>query len=727
MLLINGQKMSLDDACIAGISCYQQKDLNEAIKIFNQVVAVDPSHPRALNALALIEVELGNFNQAKLRLDSLLAANPQFEKGFNSRGMLFVKLKRVEDAEKDFLKALELNPGFAEAYGNLGNLYMFLLKYRQAADCFRKVIYLNKGAPQVYTSLANSLVMQGLYDEAAAHIDTALSIDPEFAPAYLCRGDLLRMRGYYTEAIDSYEIAVRKKPDSAVCHRSLGNAFRDAANLSSALVSLLEAQRLDPADPNNELSLGNISWEMEYLFEAEHAYRRGLLVAELSTDIMRLHSGLGSVFMSLGHPDEAIAEFRSGLAIDPDNQLLHSNLLLAMHYSQHQSSEDIYRESMTWWQNKASETVSVPIQTFQLPVRIGFVSADFRVHSVSYFFEPLLAALDRSKFKIYCYSEVRTSDATTERLKSMACCWVNCFSMPDELLADAIKADKIDVLVDLSGHTAGNRLSLFALRPAPVQLTWLGYPGTTGLGAIDYRVSDSIADPPGVSDTLHTEKLVRLPGCFICYQPPDNTPNVSLPPSIEKKHITFGSFNNMAKITPQVLVSWRQILDKVAGSRLIVKYKTFVDDDNRAHWQKLFLEQGFAPESFQLLPFESSKYNHFSRYGEIDIALDTFPYNGTTTTCEALWMGVPVITMAGNRHSSRVGASILTCVGLSELVAESPEMYVAKSAELAVDSERLLAYRNTMRTRMLASQLCDPASFARRWEDAILKAVKEHG
>ncbi len=719
MLTIYGRKMSLDDVCLEGIKCYQQKDLTEAVKLFGQVVTADPFHPRALNALALIEIEQGNYDQAKLRLDTLLAANPQFDKGYNSRGHLFLKLKNVEDAEKDFHKAIELNPGFAEAYGNLGNLYLLLLRYSQAADCFRKVISLNSGSPKVYTSLANSLTMLGFYDEAAPHIDTALTLDPEYAPAHLCRGDLLRMRGDFPEAIASYMEAVRHKPDSAACHRSLGNVYRDIKDFSSAHESLLEAQRLDPFDPHNELSLGNFYWETRCLFEAEQAYRRGLAVAELSTDIMMLHSGLGSVYLSLGHPDEAIAEFRSGLALDPGNQLLHSDLLLTMYYSQHQSNVDIFRESLAWGENQAVAAASALIHAFQHPLKIGFVSADFRIHSVSYFFEPLLASIDRSRFKIYCYSGVRKPDAATERLKSMTCCWVDCFSIPDELLAASIRAEKIDVLVDLSGHTAGYRLSLFALRPAPVQITWLGYPGTTGLRAIDYRVTDAIADPVGISDTLHTEKLIRLPGCFICYKPPQDAPRVLPPPSIEKKYVTFGSFNNLAKITPQTLAIWCEILNMIDGSRLIIKQKTFVHDDSRTHWQNLLINVGFAPESFDLMPFEASKYNHFARYGEIDIALDTFPYNGTTTTCEALWMGVPVITLSGDRHSSRVSASILSCIGLNELVAESVEEYLEKAVELAVDTKRLIDYRNSMRERMLSSQLCDSAGFARKWEEAI--------
>lgn len=727
MVNINGQAISLDEACLLGIRYYQQRELNEAAKVFRQVIAAEPGHPRALNALAAIESEKGNYAQANVWLNTLLTAHPDFEKGYNTRGMLFLKMKKLEEAEIDFNKAISLNKNFAEAYGNLGNIQLMRKNYHAAADSFVKVINLNPGIPQAYCSLGNALAMLGLHDEAARNIGLALDLAPRFAPAHLAIGDLLRMQGRSAEAVAAYETAIRYQPDAAIYHRSLANAYADIENTTRAQECFLEALRLDPADPLAEHGLGRIYWHMGYLYDSIQACLRGLKVATLPEDIAILHNSLGSNLMSVGRPDEAIAEFRSGLAVDPGSCLLHSNLLLAMHYSAEVSADEIFRESVAWGCNNSFVSLTSKVPKDNHPLRIGFVSADFRIHSVSYFIEPLLVALDRKRFKVYCYSGVRNPDATTERLKSLADCWVDCFSTPDDLLAEQIHAEKIDILVDLSGHTADNRLGVFMRKPAPIQITWLGYPNTTGLHTIDYRITDAIADPAGVADQLHTEKLLRLADCFLCYHPPQDTSQVVPPPFLQKQYVVFGSFNNLSKITSKVLEAWSSILHALPYARLVLKDRSFADESTLAYWMNFLEEHGVEPHRVLLLPYDISKRHHFARYGEIDIALDTFPYNGTTTTCEALWMGVPVITLSGDRHSSRVGASILSCVGLHELVAESPEEYIANAIDLVNSPDRLLSYRQTMRERLLASPLCDAAAFANRWENAVMKAVAERG
>lgn len=688
MVNVNNQAISLDEACLVGIKHYQKKELGEAAKVFSQVVAADPNHPRALNALAVIDSENGNYEQAEAKLDKLLTAHPEFEKGYNTRGMLLQKLKKLEDAEKDFVKAISLNPGFAEAYGNLGNLNLALQKYPAAAECFRKVIGLNPRSPQALSSLGTVLSLQGKYDEAEASINAALDLDPHFAPAYLARGELFKLTDRPSEAIAAFEKAIVCQPD-AMSLRYLGDYYCNVGKLSSALELLLKAQRLGESDPDTANVLGNI-------------------------------------YVAMGRLDEALKAFRSVMDAGHGNRLLHANLVMTLHYSSKISSEDIFKESVALGTAYTAPPISTCLLVGDFPLKIGFVSADFKIHSVSYFLEPLLAALDRKKFKVYCYSGVRNPDAVTERFKSLADSWVDSFEMDDDLLAEKIVAEKIDILVDLSGYTRGNRLGVFARKPAPIQITWLGYPDTTGLRAIDYRISDAVADPIDVADKLHTERLIRLPDCFLCYQPPYDAPKVMPTPVHEKKYITFGSFNNLVKVTPEVLAVWSRIFNSVSSARLVLKCRTLIDDENHNYWLNLLEKHGIDTTRLLLIPYDISKMNHFARYGEIDIALDTFPYNGTTTTCEALWMGVPVITLAGDRHASRVGASLLSCVGLNELVANSHEEYVDMAIKLAADEARLLSYRQTMRNRILVSPLCDADGFARRWEDAVLKIVSEH-
>jgi len=727
MLNINGQSVSLDEACVIAIRHYQQKETSAAVKLFTQVLDLDPAHPRALNALAVIESEKGDYAQAEALLDRLLSAHPAFEKGYNTRGVLRLRLKRPADAEKDFLKVVSLNPDFAEAYGNLGDLCIMRRQYSAAADYYRKVLSLMPETPRGLYCLGKTLLMLGHHDEALRTLDAALAIAPEYAEAYLAKGDSLRILGRYAEAVAAYEAALRYEPDSALCCRCLGIAYVDTRDIARAQECFLRAQQLNPGDAVTATHLGTLYFNMERRREAVKTFLQGLQAATSAEEVSELSLALGNVYVSTGQIQEAIACYRSGLARNPGNASLHSNLLMAMHYSAETSAAEILHESIAWGNNYAEKELLSCRQVGDWPLKIGFVSADFRDHSVSYFFEPLLAKLNRDRFEVYCYSGVSSPDSTTERLKSRADHWIETFPIPDDLLAERIIAEKIDILVDLSGHSNGNRLRVFERRVAPLQITWLGYPGTTGVQTIDFRISDAVADPVGVSETLHTEKLVRLPESFLCYQPPADAPQVASLPLLDNKVVTFGSFNNLAKITPRTLTVWGEILGKTPGSRLVLKSRAFADEDVVSDWHKLLEDHGMRPARVSLIPFVLSSWKHFANYAKIDIALDTFPYNGTTTTCEALWMGVPVITLSGDRHAARVGASLLSCIGLNELVTENWHDYVARAVQLAGDVEQLKLYRRTMRERMLASPLCDAAGFAVRWEDALLEMLAETG
>jgi predicted O-linked N-acetylglucosamine transferase (SPINDLY family) len=299
--------------------------------------------------------------------------------------------------------------------------------------------------------------------------------------------------------------------------------------------------------------------------------------------------------------------------------------------------------------------------------------------------------------------------------------WRPIIGLSNRAIADQVRQDGIDILVDLAGHTAENRLPVFAYKPAPVQVTWLGYPGTTGMPVMDFRLTDDIADPPGEADKYHSETLVRLPQGFLCYGPPEDAPDVSGLPARQNGHITFGSFNNLPKINPEVIALWSRLLDQVAGSRLLLKSKQFTDEYIRQRFLDLFSACGIAAERLTLLPRVDSTVGHLAIYHQVDIGLDPFPYNGTTITCEALWMGVPVITLRGDRHAGRVGASILTRMGLEDLVSESQDQYVETGIKLAKDMNSIENLRTNLRSRMQSSDLCDGRSFARIIEISFQK------
>jgi len=359
-------------------------------------------------------------------------------------------------------------------------------------------------------------------------------------------------------------------------------------------------------------------------------------------------------------------------------------------------------------------------------LRIGYVSPDFRRHSVAWFFEPLLRAHDRERFEVHCYYNNLAEDDATARIRSEADGFRPIYGEPPATVADWIAEDGIDILVDLAGHTGDNRLMLFGLKPAPVQMTWLGYPGTTGVETIDYRLTDARADPPGAADEYSSETLIRLPDCFHCYGPMPEAPEPTAGSATEPGAVTFGSFNNITKVTPELVGLWSRLLRELPDSRLLLKAKGLQDPTTRGRYEALFAAEGIGSDRLELIGFLEDSRDHLALYGRVDVALDTMPYNGTTTTCEALWMGVPVVTAAGETHAARVGVSLLTAAGAPELIAPDEDGYVALAKALACDLERLRSLRAGLRQRMAASPLTDAPRFTRAVEQAMSNAWRTH-
>ncbi|MEL6765172.1 MAG: tetratricopeptide repeat protein, partial [Cyanobacteria bacterium J06607_6] len=458
--------------------------------------------------------------------------------------------------------------------------------------------------------------------------------------------------------------------------------------------------------PDSYVNLGTALRLQGQFSEAIAAYQQAL---RLNPNFAEAQNNLGNALKEQGKFSEAIAAYRQALQLNPSYVVAHSNLVFALNYSTDYAPAAIYREHQHWAASQAAALTRAmqPHDCDRDPdrrLRIGYVSGDFKSHSVAYFLEPLLAAHDHRQFEIIGYANNQKVDDTTRRLQQLADGWRHIAALNDEQAAALIRQDKVDVLVDLSGHTKGNRLRVFAQKPAPLQVTYLGYPNTTGLGTIDYRLTDAWADPEG-ADALHIEALVRLPHGFLCYQPWSESPDVSPSPALTAGHVTFGSFNNLAKVSPQVVAEWSAILAAVPDSRLIIKAKSLGDTGTQDYLYGLFQQHKIARDRIDLLGRIPSQAEHLALYSRVDIALDTFPYNGTTTTCESLWMGVPVITLAGPTHASRVGVSLLAAVGLSDLIATSVADYRQRAIALAGNLDQLQQLRVTMRDRMQAAPL----------------------
>ena len=563
---------------------------------------------------------------------------------------------------------------------------------------------------------------EGRLDEAATHLKTALADPARRAGAGNLLGLIHYRQARYGRALSHLEDAVRLRPDNPMYHSNLGLVLMETGRMDRAEAAFRAALERNPRLAEARTNLGIAKKRKNRLTEAEAEYRRALTD---DPDCVRTYSNLGVTLLSQGRPEAAREAFATCLKRRPEDAGTHSNLLLCMNYPEGVSREAIFAESRRWAEAHGRHA-PLPLRRRAVGpagrMRVGYVSPDLRSHSVSFFLAPLLAAHDRSAVAVYLYSDVTRPDPTTDRLKGLADQWRSTVGWPDERVAETVRSNKIDVLVDLAGHTAHNRLGVFARKPAPVQVSWLGYPNTTGLDRMDARLTDSVADPEGEADRLYTERLFRLDTGFLLYEPPP-APDVEPSPPGAGTGPTFGSFNNVAKQTGAVIHVWAELLGAVPSARLILKHRSFGDPGTRQRYRRKFAEAGVTPDRVTLMPPTRTIREHLEIYNQVSVALDPFPYNGTTTTCEALWMGVPVVTLAGDRHSSRVGASILSRVGLTDLIADTPAAYIERAAALAADRERLTDLRKTLRDRMRGSPLMDGPAFARGVEGVFRRLL----
>jgi protein O-GlcNAc transferase len=619
-----------------------------------------------------------------------------------------------------------------------------------------------------------ALRAQGRQEEAVAEFRAALLFEPNLAEAHHQLGNALKSLHRYAEAVASLRAAALLAPQSGAVWLNLGVGCLELSRLDEAVACFRRAIRLEPTRPEAHNILGHALLAKGRCTAAKHCLEEAL---RLRPGYPAAHDNLGRVLKTQGLAAEALAHHRTALAAAPRPET-HSNLLFSLNFPADISAEEIFAEHRRWAERYAcgaSGRAQPPSPTSEERVaaggasgpsvanvaraestsntsnmsnttnttntagtagtantantantagarrlRVGYVSPDFVNHAVAYFFEPVLAAHDRGHFEIFCYSNVRVPDKVTQRLRGLSDGWREIAGLSDDKVAALIREDQIDILIDLAGHTARNRLLVFARRPAPVQATWLGYPNTTGLDAIDYRITEAVSDPAG-NEAWHTEKLLRLPETFSCYRPSEESPPVGPLPAAAVGHVTFGCFNHLAKLTPPAIKLWAEVLHAVLASRLFLKSRGLVDLETAARVREEFARHGIEAGRLELNGEELSVTRHLALYGRVDIALDPFPYNGTTTTCEALWMGVPVVALAGRTHVARVGASLLTHLGAAHWIADTPAQYVARCRELASDLAVLAAVRAGLRERMGASPLCDAPRFTRNLEDAFRK------
>ncbi|CAO3363865.1 O-linked N-acetylglucosamine transferase, SPINDLY family protein [Azospirillum palustre] len=610
---------------------------------------------------------------------------PAAEAGF-ARALTLHREGRVAEAEAGYRSVLAADPGHPNANNNLAIILRARGDWDEALGCYRRALARNAADPFVHSNHGCLLLDMGRAAEAEEALRTAVRLKPDYAEAHFNLANILRNRGDREGARAAYGEALRLKPDMAAALCNLGDLHKGGVELARAVECFVAALKADPKSAE--------AW-----------------------------NNLGETLKEMGRIEEAIGVFQKGLEANPTHTLMHSNLLLALHYTPAVPPETVFKAHAGWAQRHADPLLPAGKRHAnprdpERRLRVGYVSPDFCAHSVAFFAEPLIREHDRNRFEVFCYHAAARSDVVTERLKGMADGWRSLVGVDDARAMALIEQDGIDILVDLTGHTANNRLTLFARKPAPVQVSWLGYPDTTGMRAVDWRLSDAIAEPPGEADRLSAERIVRLPHGFHSYRPPVDVAPPAEPPSRANGHVTFGSFNNTSKVTGEVVRVWSEILKRVPNSRLIVKSAQMGDEETRRRYLNTFVQHGIDAGRIELLARIDAANGHLRAYDRIDIGLDPFPYNGTTTTCEALWMGVPVVTVAGASHVARVGASLLTHCGLTELIAADEAGYIATAVALAGDADRLDELRRTMRDRLNAAPLTDYKGFAHQVEAA---------
>lgn len=665
----------------------QRGNIDKAIQYFQETLAIAPQHFAALSNLGTALLDLKRFEEALALFDRAISVRPDMARIWLNRGSALHGLERTDEACQSYRRALEIQPDYVDAHIALAAISRGLGQLEEAAAGFSRALELQPDYAELHANLASTLRDLGKLDDAVASYRRALSLKPDFPELHANLATILRDLGQLDEAVNAYRLALELKPDFAEVHNNLGYVLRELGKFDSAAASC----------------------------------RRAL---EIRPDFANASIGLGAALQQAGQLNDAVACYRKALDLDPALIEAYHPLLLNLNYLPDQAAAGLLEQARqfgaaatkkarpyTNWPNTAENDRCL---------RVGLVSGDLRDHPVGYFIESVLSALAAQaagRLEFIAYATHFSADAISQRIKASCHGWVSAIGLSDETLARRIRDDRIDILIDLSGHSDHNRLPMFAWKPAPVQASWLGYFATTGLAAMDYLIADPLTLPKE-EEAHFTETIWRLPETRLCFTPPDEAGDVSPLPALSNGYITFGCFNNLVKMNDAVMAVWVKILQSVPQSRLFLKAPQLIDPMTKQGVLNRFASHGIGEDRL-MLEGPSSRAAYLSTYGKVDIALDPFPFTGGTTSVEALWMGVPVLTLAGERFIARQGAGLLTNAGLAEWVATDPDDYVARAVQHCADLTQLAALRKGLRQQVLDSPVFDAPRFADHFEAAL--------
>jgi protein O-GlcNAc transferase len=680
-----------------GISLQQTGNLDSAIDCFRRAVAIGPDVAEAFSHLGAALEAHGKLDEAISAYRTALALQPDIPAVLNNLGTVLQDKGFLDEAASCFSRALLLAPENAGAHYNLGNCLQAQGRLAESVACYERALELSPKHALALNNLGNVLLAQRKQGDAIVCYRQVLELEPGYAEAHYNLGVALHSQGQLDEAVMCYRRALELKPEYFEAHLNLGIALQDQRKLDEAIHSYKIAIKRKPNDPG-------------------------------------AYTNLGGALQEQGKLREAIEHFRHALKIRPDYLKAYTNLLFTLWFCPDFDLRAIYEEHRRWsrqWEQPLAKHVTGHTNNIDpnRRLRIGYVSPDFRAHCQSLFTVPLLSSHDHERFEIVCYADVPNPDDLTTRLRSYADRWADISWISDEDLAQLVRQDEIDILVDLTMHMDRGHSLAFARKPAPVQVCWLAYPGTSGLQSIDYRLTDSYLDPPGLHDQYYSERSIRLPDCFWCYDPLTNEPSVNGLPALENGYITFGCLNNFCKVNCGVLEVWARVLLAVANSRLLLLAP---EGSVRRDIVAFFNRAGVSADRI-VFAARQPQLDYLRLYNQIDIGLDTFPYNGHTTSLDSFWMGVPVVTLVGKTAVGRAGLCQLYNIGLPELIAESDDQFIEIAVTLASDLPRLSGLRASLRERMENSSLMNAPRFTRNIEAAYRRmwqqwcAEREHG
>lgn len=709
--------LSLDAHFMLGGLSQSLGDMSAAVAHLKQVVAIDPAFEQAQVDLCRILVAQGELPAARDAITAALQLHPEKPDLRAALGNLCMAEDDAPGALVEYDRALALQPRVGRLHANKGLALIVLERFEDAIASFQNALALDASSLEAHKGLASAYKRQRRFELAAESLRRALAQQPEEAELHNALGDVLQQHGLVQEAIASYRRAVELRPDLPGGYVNLGLALSESGDFRQAIETFragLGVKELEAMHQNLGLAL----FRLGNLDEATLHLERAL---EMGPDNPNHRVNLAAVYAAEGRTGEAIDECRKVTEQVPDQIVAHTNLL---HYmSVHASADDYLAEARRFGAHFAREPLPAITPHDHRPLRVGVVSGDLREHPVGHFMQGLLEKLDARLMEVHAYATTPREDAYTARLKPLFASWTSLRPFDDESAAGRIRADGIDILIDLAGHTAENRLVVFAYRPAPVQISWLGYWASTGMPSIDYVLADSLCVPEGEEDQF-VEKIWRLPQTRMCFTPIANAPAISSLPADTNGAITFGCFQRLSKMTDEVLAAWGQIFHALPQARIVIQTPQTGRPKHARLLRERLRQVGIDDGRVDIVP-PAMRTQYLQSYHRVDIVLDTFPFPGGTTTCEALWMGVPTVTLAGRSMISRQGAAMMGAAGLGDWVADSREAYVRKAIEFASRPDELRTLRAGLRTRLLGTPLFDVESFARNFEQAMLGTWRE--